>query len=914
MSMTTSSSGAACLDPEDFDLVLRGGLSPASRDAFDRHLAACAECRIVLSTLAKLDAGSGDTLAPTPAAPADDNTTTDRPRSGTQVSRYTVLDYLGAGGMGVVYCAHDPELARKVALKVLRSDLADSDRRGFQDRLRGEAQVMAQMVHPNVVTVYDVGTWEGQVFIAMELVEGQNLSQWLAQARRSWEQVVAMFLLAGRGLMAAHAAGIVHRDFKPANVLLGKDGRVLVSDFGLAAIAAVSAAASAPPDHAEEATAKSSRSLTGSLAGTPYYMAPEQIRGEPASTHSDQFSFCVALREALADESLLADSPSEQLAPLVGRSRLPPFSKSVPRSLRRIVHRGLSFDPADRHPSMAALLESLARHRSRRWLVPMAGVSVACTLIAILVAGADWTGVGKRAPTAPASDRPAGALSYDSGLFANSPDVRKAFDREWLTMNTDACESPGARCILQSTNLLRDAGFDQPGHAWQAGAQRSGVSLTWMDGYLRVSTRERDGSVGQDVPWITAPGRSYSFTVWVRVPAGHAPARGKLSLRGHGLGSAAGMTTEFLADGDWRMVSVTATSKVHHRGFHAELSLDAPGSIDIDNAELTDTGLVDSSFEDAGQAYRAAAWAPYNYSNAVQINSVVTDAFDGLRALEVRTTTRGGSIVQDTAQSPLASNTYTFSAWLRAAPGAGPVEGAVAIWALGGRQRTTATRFAVTGSWTRVQVSVSVETSGYTGLRAEIYLDTVDVPLQIDGTRLTPAGVMNASFEDDSPSWSAPDRAGSAIREWRAYASRGDAMEEELKLAGDGDHASDGRSWLRVIARHDDDSIGQDLGAPLGGTTYTFSAWIRAPAGSTAPVAGHLVIRALAGAHEEGRTAFQATRRWTLVTTTLAVRRDDHLGLRVEVVLAAARSQLDLDGTRVTGADPALPPREPDLE
>src|SRR6185436_3099010 len=162
------------------------------------------------------------------------------------------------------------------------------------------------------------------------------------------------------------------------------------------------------------------------------------------------------------------------------------------------------------------------------------------------------------------------------------------------------------------------------------------------------------------------------------------------------------------------------------------------------------------------------------------------------------------------------------------------VEGSVAIWALGGRQRTTATHFVVTSSWTRVQVSLSIETSGYTGLRAEIYLNTVDAPLQIDGTRLTPAGLMNASFEDDSPSWFSPDRAGSAIKEWRADASQGDDLGELLKLGHDGDHAVDGRTWLRMIARHDDDSIGQDLGQPLSGTTYTFTAWVRAPAGSTA--------------------------------------------------------------------------------
>jgi predicted Ser/Thr protein kinase len=908
MRMTTSLSRTACLDPEAFDLVLRGRLSRASRDAVEIHLAACAECRIVLSTLAKLHAGRQDSPAPAPPEPAAGNASTDPPPpGGARVSRYTVLDCLGAGGMGVVYCAHDPELARKVALKVLRTDLADSDRGDVQERLRREAQAMAQMAHPNVVTVYDVGTWEARVFIAMELVEGQNLSQWLGQARRSWTDVVAVFLPAGRGLMAAHAAGIVHRDFKPANVLLGKDGRVLVGDFGLAAIATVPVAASAPYDHAERAAPAPSRSQTGSLAGTPYYMAPEQIRGEPASARSDQFSFCVALHEALAGERRFARGPSEQLlaAAPAGRSRLPPLSSSVPRWLQRIVHRGLSVEPDDRYPSMAALVESLARGPSRRWLAVSACAAVACTVIAILIVRAEWTGASERATGEPASGRPAGASPYDASLFANSPDVRKAFDREWLAMHTDACESPRARCILQATNLLRDAGFDQPGRAWQASSQRSGVSLSWIDGYVRISTREHQGSIGQDVPWIIAPGQSYSFTVWVRVPAGHVPARGQLSLHGYGRGSAAGSTTEFLAGADWRMISVTVTSKVHHRGLYAELSLDAPGSIDIDNAELTDAGLVDPSFEDAGQAYRAAAWTPYNDFNAVHVNSIVTDAFDGLRALEVRTTKEGGSIAQDTAQSPLISTTYTFTAWLRAAPGASPVEGTLALWALGKRQKAAMTSFAVTSDWSRVQASVSIEAHGYTGLRAEIYVNTVDVPLQIDGTRLTPAGLMNASFEDDSPGWFSPDRAGSAIQDHHAESSASGDHRALWKVSRD--HAVDGGACLRMIARYDDDSIAQDLGRPLSGTTYTFTAWVRVPPGEPAPVAGHLAIRGLAGTPEEARTAFQATRQWTLVTTTLAVRRDDHVGLRVEIAVAESGSQIDLDGTRVTGADLVLP-------
>ena len=152
----------------------------------------------------------------------------------TQIGRYRVEGQLGEGGVGMVFAAHDPELGRRVAVKLLRPDRLGSDPLAAGERLREEAQAMAQLAHPNVATVYDVGEHDGGVYIAMELVEGQSLREWLDQMVRPWKEVLSMYFQAGRGLAAAHDAGMIHRDFKPANVLVGRDGRARVVDFGLA--------------------------------------------------------------------------------------------------------------------------------------------------------------------------------------------------------------------------------------------------------------------------------------------------------------------------------------------------------------------------------------------------------------------------------------------------------------------------------------------------------------------------------------------------------------------------------------------------------------------------------------------------------------------------------------------------------
>jgi predicted Ser/Thr protein kinase len=219
---------------------------------------------------------------------------------GRVIGRYVVLGKLGSGAMGMVLAAHDPELDRKVALKLLlphhgrRADLA-------QRRLLAEAQALARLSDPHVVAVHDVGTHEDRVFVAMELVDGQTLQKWLATGPRAWPRVLEVMLAAGRGLAAAHARGLVHRDFKPANVMLGSDGRVRVMDFGLAL---AQEELSSDDDVADEIS-RPRRALGqpitqhGALLGTPGYMAPEQLGGQRGGPAADQFSFCVSLWEAL---------------------------------------------------------------------------------------------------------------------------------------------------------------------------------------------------------------------------------------------------------------------------------------------------------------------------------------------------------------------------------------------------------------------------------------------------------------------------------------------------------------------------------------------------------------------------------------------------------------------------------------
>ena len=291
---------------------------------------------------------------------------------GSMVGQYIIDEVIGAGGMGVVYAARDPKLDRTVAIKVIRRSNTDLDER-LGDRLVREAQSMAKLSHPNVVTVYEAGTVDGEIFLAMEFVKGCTLADWLREPR-SWREIVKTFIGAGRGLEAAHAVGLIHRDFKPDNVLINVEGRPRVTDFGIAR-----------QDGETDAEHNANE-----LVGTPRYMSPEQCQGQSVDSKSDQFSFCICLYEALYhDHPFSASAGTVTLAELImkiseGQRVKPPKDVRLPRWLKRVIDRGLSIKPADRFPSMTELLDELERSRAdwRRY--------AAAGLLAAALAGVGW--------------------------------------------------------------------------------------------------------------------------------------------------------------------------------------------------------------------------------------------------------------------------------------------------------------------------------------------------------------------------------------------------------------------------------------------------------------------------------------------------------------------------------------------
>jgi eukaryotic-like serine/threonine-protein kinase len=301
------------------------------------------------------------------------------------IGRFEVIELLGAGGMGVVYLARDPRLDRRVAIKVLQKDIVAE--RG-RDRMEREALALARLSHPNVTQVYEVGEHEGTVFLAMEYVEGVSLREWQAQTSRRWPQLLDVHLAAGEGLAAAHAAGIVHRDYKPANVLVGVDGRVRVADFGLASGSGLMSEEVRPSDSPLHGPL-SELTSPGTKLGTPAYMSPEQLRGEDVDARSDQFSWCVALWEALfgqrpyeLDELRVRGVREHSVAP-AGRSHAK-GGRHVPRWLRRVLARGLALGPEERWPSMEVLLTKLrsaSKRQPRRRMMMVAGVALAATWV-----------------------------------------------------------------------------------------------------------------------------------------------------------------------------------------------------------------------------------------------------------------------------------------------------------------------------------------------------------------------------------------------------------------------------------------------------------------------------------------------------------------------------------------------------
>ncbi|MGH1342440.1 MAG: protein kinase domain-containing protein [Nannocystales bacterium] len=297
-----------------------------------------------------------------------------------QLGRYAVGRRLGSGAMGVVYEAEDPRLRRRVALKVLHPDLrAVHASRGHQ-RLRREAQSLSRVSHPNVIDVYDVGESKGRVYLAMELVDGVSLETWLAQRRRTSAEILGVFMQAGQGVAAAHDAGVIHRDFKPSNASVDAEGRVRVLDFGLAKVQ------SAGPKTADtEAHSPLASHVTrdDALVGTPRYMAPELLLGQPATDRSDQYAFCVALFEALLGR-VPFDEAEMVASKLAGNQTDISAAEGVSRRVSRALKRGLSPEPSRRFGSMQGLLGQLDPRPGafRRWaggLALLAGAAAVVT-------------------------------------------------------------------------------------------------------------------------------------------------------------------------------------------------------------------------------------------------------------------------------------------------------------------------------------------------------------------------------------------------------------------------------------------------------------------------------------------------------------------------------------------------------
>ncbi len=328
-------------------------------------------------------------------APADESRRPAESRftPGDRIDRYVVIARIGAGAMGVVFAAYDPQLDRKVAVKILSTATRELDDER-KEELIGEAQAMAKVHHPNVVSVFDAGSYEDSVYIAMELVDGVTLTQWLKREPRSWRRVLAVFLQAGRGLAAAHQQGLVHRDFKPDNVLIGAEDRTVVGDFGLALPATTSdtsgrsASTLQDPEATASGQATRRRARARALAGTPAYMSPEQFAGTDVDARSDQFSFCVSLYEALYGHRPFEGRNVAEIFIAVAEHKLrkPPPRSRVPGWVHRVLMRGLSHDAAHRFPSINELLAELERDPTRRRIALLAATGVALALAgAILV-------------------------------------------------------------------------------------------------------------------------------------------------------------------------------------------------------------------------------------------------------------------------------------------------------------------------------------------------------------------------------------------------------------------------------------------------------------------------------------------------------------------------------------------------
>jgi len=347
---------------------MQGVLPLERRREIEQHIDGCASCSALLVGVGRTFDRGGDLP------------------SRAKLGRYEIIEPIGRGAMGTVYAAHDPLLRRDVAVKVLH-------KRG--ERSLDEARALARLSHENVVAVYDVGEDDGRVYIAMERIAGTTLGAWLTSAPRAWRDVLVVFLQAARGLSAAHAAGIVHGDFKPDNVLVRDDGRVVVTDFGLAR---------ARGDRREHF-----------VRGTPAYMAPEQLEGGAATPASDQFAFATALHEALYGARAFGASTVQELRALFRSPQIlrrPPDTRGVPEWIFPIVARGVEIDPNHRFARLDDLTRALARKLGSEihYTVNAAAQLVMFVFHALVTIFFVWAILSPDTPPAPARNLPEGEL------------------------------------------------------------------------------------------------------------------------------------------------------------------------------------------------------------------------------------------------------------------------------------------------------------------------------------------------------------------------------------------------------------------------------------------------------------------------------------------------------------------------
>lgn len=401
--------------------LVDGFLEASERATAERHLEVCATCRRVRDVLGGLAARS------TGPAPGD------------SLGRFRLLEEVGHGSVGRVFSAWDPVLSRRVAVKVLKPELGALPR--AQQLLLREAQALARLTHPHVVAVHDAGSDRGATWLAMEFVEGTTFKDWLAANPRRTHDILERFREACAGLAAAHRVGLLHRDFKPGNLMLGADGRLRVTDFGLAALAQEATGGVLPVGAALEA----SLTDTGALVGTPAYLAPEQWEGRPASNATDQFSVAVTLFEALTGRRPFDGVTATERLTSIRRGPRWPASTRLPRALKAAITRALSVEPGDRFPSIEAFGAALAQVDRRRTALVALSALTAGVLVLAPVAGVLFERARSRCGDLAQQlhgvwDEPARVALTQAGRGALVASV-DAWAASWLQARAESCRA-----------------------------------------------------------------------------------------------------------------------------------------------------------------------------------------------------------------------------------------------------------------------------------------------------------------------------------------------------------------------------------------------------------------------------------------------------------------------------------------